>query len=178
MKLKDYTIAEYKKLKNTTKIDVILNFVEPINFFFGKQMNIGLMPYSNVRHCFNIVSNQMNWKNCEELFEICFDVKDFEKATMSEFFKARNFLIKEFKSTIEKENKLLNSEFNDDSYKWQEAGIERLKPYNDVISLDRLAQRYNIYPFDLGRKPYNEVLYLMAMVKVDNEINVAFSKIK
>ena len=178
MKLKDYTISEYKKLKSTVKLDVVLNYVKPVNLFFGKQMNIDSMPYMNVKHCMKLATSEMNWNVCAELFEICFEIKNFDEVKILEFFQARNFLIVTLQEAIKKESILLSSLPNEQSMKWEHAGIKRLEPYNDVISLDRLAQRYNLYPFDLGRKPYSEIIYLMAMVKVDNEINIAFQNIK
>jgi hypothetical protein len=60
--------------------------------------------------------------------------------------------------------------------KWQMAGGDRLNQFNNVISLDQLAERYGVYPFELGRKPYSEIFYLISMVKTINEVNYNYSK--
>lgn len=178
--MKNISIKDFATQPDVIEIDSILNFLNPKNTFLGKEVNIQSMPYTNVRYCLKLIKTVSEWSNVAELFNICFEVssEDFWKSSVTEFYAARNHLMFEFKNIIETENKMFAQKHSKDLWKWDLAGVKRLEPYNDTISLDRLGQRYGVYPFDLGRKPYSEVFYLQCLVKTENEINTAFAEIK
>ena len=178
--MKNISIKEFAFQPSVIEIDSILNFLNPKNKFLGKEMSINKMPYTNVKYCMKLITTISEWNNVIELFNICFDIKDeeFWKANVIDFYSARNFLLQEFKRVIEKEQLMFAQKNNKDQWKWDLAGIRKLEPYNDVLGLDRLGQRFGMYPFDLGRKPYSEVFYLQCLVKTENEINTAFAEIK
>lgn len=171
------TLLEFSQLEDDLMYDTVLKHVEPSNLFLGVEANIMNMSYTNVRYCFNLIRNISNWENVKELFDLCYNLKDddFFNAKVVDYYKAKRYLINQFKLIIDNEKKLSQGG-NVDEGKWSSAGGDRLKPYNDVIGLDQLAQRYSIYPFDLGRKPYSEVFYLMAMVTTSNEVNYNYNK--
>jgi hypothetical protein len=41
-----------------------------------------------------------------------------------------------------------------------------------------LGELFSIYPFDLQKKPYNEILVLLVALKERGEVNQQFSKLK
>jgi hypothetical protein len=127
------------------------------------------------------MTNGRDWSSLCQLFSLCFDIddKDFYNSSIIDFYHARKFLIIEWQRIINNENKVLKSSIVEkDDDKWKRAGIDKLNAFSDVSGLDALAKRYGCYPFDLGRKPYSEILYLQAMVKTDNEINYNFQLLK
>ena len=177
--MNDIALKKYVTLTDTSEYDNVLHFLKPKNIFLGKKMDVQSMMYINVKYCFKLLPTVNKWEDICELFNLCFGVdnEDFWNASIVEFYSARNFLIEELKKTAENEIKLLSGN-QKDSDKWKRAGVNRLDKFSDMISLDRLGQRYGMYPPDLGRKPYSEIIYLSAMIKTDNEINTAFSEIK
>jgi len=94
-----------------------------------------------------------------------------------DYYRLRNHLINTMKLIQDNENKLAQSG-KIDIGKWKMAGGDRLKPFDDLMPLDQLGERYGIYPYDIGRKPYSEVFMLMAGVKTLNEVNYNYTTMK
>ena len=176
--LKNITVAEYMELPTTIMYD-ILNHVSGENKFNGKKCNIMNLPYTNVKYCIFLLQKITNFKTICEVFTEVFGTTEYEfyNALILDFFKARNHIIETFKIITNNEF-LISQGGNIDKGKWQMAGSDRLKPYDSVLTLDQLAQRYGGYPFDYGRKPYSEIFYLIAMTKTSNEVNYNYSTIK
>ena len=175
--MKNITLKQYIRLRDTLHYDLILEHLNPKNSFGGKQMNISAMPYANVKYCIRLLPKIANWNDVRQLFEICFDIdeKAFWKATITEFFAARKFMVAEFERTIITENKLLTT-LSTDSHLWQMAGADKLKPYGDTLPLLQLGKHFGQYPFDLGRKPYGEIFSLLAQTKAQNEVETEYRK--
>ncbi len=177
--MKNITLKELLQSNEYQKYDSVLHFINPKNLFNGKESNIESMPYINVRYCIKLLSNIEKWENICELFCLCFEIKNdyFWESKITDYYQARNFILKEFKRIVETEQKMLASKFDKDTLKWELAGIKKLEPFSDYLPLDRIGQRYGINPMELGRKPYSEVFYLQCMIKTDNEILKAFNEI-
>lgn len=175
--MKNISLRRYVTLKDTLSYDLILEHLNPANTFGGCRMNISTMPYANVKYCIRLLPKVNSWAGVQQLFEICFgaDEKTFWRATVTEFFAARKFMIAEFERIIETENKLLAS-LSTDSNLWEMAGADKLKPYSDTLPLMQLGKLFGQYPFDLGRKPYGEIFSLLAQVKAQNEVEGEYQK--
>jgi len=177
--MKNITLKYYVTLKDTLSYDLILEHMKPANTFGGCRMDIGAMPYANVKYCIRLLPKIDSWTGVRQLFEICFGTneKSFWRATVTEFFAARKFMIAEFERIIETENKLLAS-LNTDSHLWEMAGADKLKPYSDTLPLVQLGKLFGQYPFDLGRKPYGEIFSLLTQTKAQNEVENEYQKLR
>lgn len=176
--MKNISLKHYTRLRDTLPYDSILEHLNPQNSFSGKAMNINAMPYANVKYCIRLLPKIADWNGIRQLFEICFDIdeKAFWKATITDFFAAKKFVIAEFERVIATENKLLAS-MSTDSHLWQMAGADKLKPYSDTLPLLQLGRLFGQYPFDLGRKPYSEIFSLLAQTKAQNEVEEEYRKL-
>jgi len=176
--MKNISLKQYTLLRDTIAYDLILDHLNPKNSFCSKQMNINTMPYANVKYCIRLLPKISDWNGVCQLFEICFDIdeKTFWKATVTDFFAAKKFVIAEFERAIITENKLLAS-LSTDSHLWEMAGADKLKPYSDTLPLLQLGKLFGQYPFDLGRKPYSEIFSLLAQTKAQNEVEAEYRKI-
>lgn len=171
------TVKEYMNSPNAASYE-IFDSLMPANSFAGKQMNIQAMPYANVRYCFRLLSKD-SWEIVQRIFEICYDVSehDFYSEGVKEFFQAKKYLIRSFEDVMQTEVKVLSSQ-STDAHLWDMAGADKLKPYNDTLPLAQLGKHFGIYPFDLGRKPYGEIFNLLAQLKVQNEVEAEYQKLK
>jgi hypothetical protein len=177
LNLQKISVKEYAELSDTTSYDVILRHCKPEKNFLDKDGDILQMSYTNVKYCLSILTNDVTWKDIAEVFYYVFGVSESEffNADIVSYFKAKNYIDNTFKTILDNEI-ALSKGGNVNVSKWQSAGGDRLTPYEKVLSLDQLGERYGIYPFDLGRKPYSEIFYLIAMVKTVNEVNYNYSK--
>jgi hypothetical protein len=177
--MRNITIEAYAQLKDTTEYDTILKHLHPHNYFADKIANIGELPYTTVAHSFGLIQSMDSWYKMVELFTLCYgiDEKTFWNEKIRVYYAAINFLKAEFERLAKAEEKLLHST-NTDSELWERAGGARLKPFGKTSPLDDLACRYGQYPFDLGKKPYNEIIYLLSLVKVKNEVSNEYQKLK
>jgi hypothetical protein len=175
--LENITVLKYSKLKDVTNYDVILKHLNPSNKFVGKQSDFMRLPYSSVKYCLKIINQVNNWDKVHELFEVVFGctLDEFNNATVVEFYAARNYIVSQIKTVIENEARLSEGG-SVDITKWEQAGGKRLEQFNDFVSLDPLAERYSLYPFELAEKPYSDIFYLQAMVKTLNEVNFNYTK--
>lgn len=179
--MKNVSVFQFVTNQEHQDYDAVLFAMKPKNDFLGKSFDVNKLPYINTRRSLKLLQSDQTWETMAELFTISFEcsLDEFWNAKITEYYAARNFLLKEWKRIFEYESKVLTSSIVDkNKSKWEQAGIKRLESFNDVLSLDQLAKRYNCYPFDLGRKPYSEVFYLLALAKTDNEINYNFNQIQ
>lgn len=173
-KLKNITVKEYLTSEDFLKYDEVLKHQK------GKSdINILQKPYTDVKYCLSLLSKLSSFDNIAEVFEVLFDIPKDKLMAMGvlEYYNLRNYLISTFKTIIDNEKKVSQGG-NTDEGKWFMAGGDRLKPYNDILPLDQLAQRYGGSPFDWGRKPYSEVFYLIVMTKTANEVSYNYTTMK
>jgi hypothetical protein len=176
----NYKLSQFTKLEDTIEYDSILFALKPRNEFAGKKMNVNDMAYIDTRFCLSLMRKIQAWDDFRKLFCYSFGCTEteFNNENIVNFYHALNYLKIEWQRVVEVESKILKSQIVDDNQaKWQIAGIKNLDPFVDIINLDELGERYGVYPFDLGRKPYSEILSLIVMLKRKNEIYDRFSKL-
>lgn len=176
--MKNITINKYIADNKALEYDAILSSLKPNNSFAGRKMTVGVMPYANVKYAIRMLNKLDSWETMAQLFEICFDVPDviFWETGIIEYYQARAFMIHEFQRIIDNESKMLASQSTDE-HVWMMAGADRLKPYSDTLPLIQLGKIFGLYPFDIGRKPYNEVFNLLVQIKVQNEVEREYQKL-
>ena len=176
--MKNITLKQYAALADTSAYDTLLEHLNAVNSFGSSTMEISTMPYANVKYCIRLLQKIDSWQGIEQLFSICFDVKDkaFWNSRITEYFAARKFMISAFEKVIKTENKLLATQ-STDGHLWQMAGADKLKPYSDTLPLLELGKLFGQYPFDLGRKPYGEIFSLLAQTKTQNEVENEYRKL-
>ncbi|WP_294822647.1 hypothetical protein [uncultured Flavobacterium sp.] len=176
--MKNITIKKYTTLASTAPYDLLLEHLQASNSFAGRSMEIRKMPYSNVKYCIRLASGIASWDNVQQLFAICFDVDEraFWNARVTEYFPARKYLIKQLQAVVDGEAKQLSGTATD-GHLWDLAGAGRLSPFSDTLPLVQLGRQLGQYPFDLGRKPYGEIMSLLVQVKVQNEVETEYQKL-
>ena len=175
--MKSPTLKQYYE-KPTALYTGLFSALKPKNGFAGQMLNVNAMPYINTRHCLKLLQQQ-SLEAAFELFEVCFGVEQESiwNATALEYFTAKAFIIQEFTILAEQEQKIFAGKAEDEDL-WKRAGADRLKPMSDILPLVNLGKLFSAYPFDLGRKPYGEVLNLLVAVKTQNEVEQDFYKLK
>jgi len=175
--MRNITVKQYAK-KPDIRYASLLSSMKPKNLFAGKVSKIGLLPYLDVIHWYTKLGTIKDFDGMLELFTFIFDISDddFWNENVVNYFAAKNFIEKDFKQRQEKEAKLLNSS-GGDALKWKAAGGESLRNYSPVMPLDDLCKRYGGYPFDRGKKPYNEVLYLLTMITRKERVLANYQKL-
>jgi hypothetical protein len=170
-------VKQYLKSKKSFVYDSVLDHLKGDNTFNGKKVDITQISFVNVKYCLSLLSNINDFSKLIEIFNIIFDVSEDEllNSDIVSYFKARNYIIETFKIIINNEKKLAQNS-KTDLGKWKVAGGDSLNRYSDVLPLDQLGERYGLYPFEIGKKPYSEVFYLMAMTKTLNEVNINYNK--
>jgi hypothetical protein len=177
--MKNITVQEFCKLYDAVDYDNILKFQKPKNIFCDKKLDLNKITYLQVRNIFKVIQKGTTFDELFEMFEIAFGITKFEfyNTKISEYYAARNYLIKFYEETIVKESKLLKS-INIDQGAWQSAGGENLNAFSDLMPLVQIGEIYSIYPYDLQHKPYNEILTLLVAHKRRDEINSRYNEIK
>jgi hypothetical protein len=171
------TVKQYLKSKQAFIYDSVLDHLKGDNLFNGQRVDITQISYVNVKYCLSLLSNINDFSKLAEIFNIVFDISEehLMNTDIVSYFKARNYMIETFKIIINNEKKLAQNS-STDLGKWKVAGSDNLNRYSDVLPLDQLAERYGLYPFEIGKKSYSEVFYLMAMTNTLNEVNFNYNK--
>ncbi|KGO88083.1 hypothetical protein Q765_03245 [Flavobacterium rivuli WB 3.3-2 = DSM 21788] len=177
--LKNISLKKYAALQDCSDYDV-LQWVAPVNLFAGKTMNINAMPWVNFKHCVRLLSaKDKDWNKIYTLFNVCFDVTEeqFWNTGIKDFYQANGFMQNQFEFAIKYESKALYSQPKDEEI-WNMAGADKLNVYSDTLPLIQLGKHFGIYPYDMGRKPYKEVLGLLIQIKTQAEVETKFQEIK
>ena len=172
--LRNITVQEFLTSKDYLNYDEILKHITAKK----NEVNILQNSYTNIKYCISLLQKEQGgFDGITEVFEILFG---FNKETLMQlkvlkYYELRNYVIETFKNIVNNEMKLAQGG-NTNLAKWQFAGGDKLRPYDNVLPLDQLAERYGGNPFDWGKKSYSEVFFLIAMNKNLNEVNYNYSK--
>lgn len=175
--MKSITIKEYFNLKTTVNYDSILNHLRGNNSFNNSVIDFNVLTYESVVKCFNLIKKADSFDVLKELFQTAYQTKDFEDQKITDYFSARNYLIKAFSDLKNKQNKLLSS-IHSNAILWEQAGGETLNKFNDLMPLVQLGEIYGVFPHELKDKPYNEVFVLLVLHKERNEVLNKYDELK
>lgn len=176
--MKNITIKQYENLSDAERLKYvsILDSIKPKECL---KLDLNAISWDSVKKVNKRLNKVKAIDEVFELFNIAFDIneEDFFSMPILNFFQTKKFLIEKFVYLQENESKLLQS-INHDSGLWELAGGKRLDYFSDNLPLSQLAKIYGGYPFDYGKKPYNEILYLLKMNKEQSEIEHKFQELK
>ena len=146
---------------------------------FVSKFDIMKLTYNDVKNIYKKLSDIKCFEDIMEIFVIAYKCKDYNFWNMkiSNFFMTKKFLIKTFVQLQKNEEKLLHS-IDKNAIIYQNIAGDRLKAYNLIMPLDRIAKIYGGYPLDYGNKKYLEILTLLGMNKTLSEIEKEFNQIK
>lgn len=178
MKLRNYTILEYSKIKDVFVIDNLLKNLKEKNTFSNKEIDILQLPYSTIKYVQKIFRKEnFNFNDIAEIFVILFEInkEQFYNSKITDFYHANNYITNQFELIAKNETQLANSS-NTDIGKWKASGGDNLEFFSEILGLHSICERYGIYPFDLSLKPYSEIFYLQNMLKNYDEVNYKYNK--
>ncbi len=176
--MKNLTVAEYIKKGEPSEYN-FLKYLNPNNSYLDRQLNVQDLTYEEVKAVLRTLQNINTWEDISNVFETCFKISknQFSRGLLTEFFSAKFYILETFKKIAENENKLLSS-VSADSMKWKAAGGNRLDKYSDVLSVNQLGKIYGIFPMDLGKRKYFDILTLLTVEKELKEIEAIYNKMK
>lgn len=173
------TIKQYSQLFDTLEYDLILNALKPLNKFCNSKLDYNKITYAEVRKLFYLSNNGKTLDDMCNMFVIAFNIdkQTFWRASIEEYFSAKNYIVKYLKDTQEKEVKLLKS-IDADAGLWEQAGGSTLNVFSDLMPLVQLGEIYGIYPYDLQNKAYNEILTLLVLHNKKSKVQSKFNELR
>lgn len=178
MKLKNISIKEYSKKQSVVNYDSLLTAMYGENNFKGKKFDLNKLSYHEVRRIEKLLKTGETFNDLCVIFKIAFGCTetDFWDSGIFEFYLARNYLQKEIESIMLQEKSLLTSDGVNLSA-WETAGGKSLEPFGDLLPLIKLGKIYSIYPFEIGHKPYNEIMALLVAHKRSDLVDAKYNEL-
>ena len=178
--MKNYKLKKYKE---KGLIYAVLDTQKGEPNYNGKTMDAEQMAFEDVKLVMKSLAKGGDWENIKYMFGLCFGVEEgldewFWNGNVKEFYQARNYIIKEFNRLIKREQTLLKSINVVDTILWEQAGGNKLNRFGGVLTLNQLGKLYGVYPFDLSRKKYIEILYLLTIEKETGEMQAKYNELK
>ena len=172
----DITVKQFITHPNAFQYDLLLKNLKPKNVLKFDENSI---TYENVRKIFTLIQKGDCFEDICNMFVLAFGInkETFYNLPIKKYYQARNFLIDFRERSLKKENDLLKSE-NTDGNLWKQAGGDSLNAFSDLLPLVQLGEIYNIYPLDLYKKPYKEIILLLVLHKRKNEVQENYIKLK
>lgn len=176
--MKNITVKEYIEL-NVKERFIYDSLLNNINAKEVVKIDFDTISWDNVKKIIKLLSKVDSFDVVCDIFKLAFNMtsESFYNLPIVNYFQIKKFLIKKFVYLHENEVKLLSSSSNDIGL-WQMAGGNKLDFYSENLPLSQLAKIYGGYPFDYGKKPYNEILYLLKMNQTQNEVENKFQELK
>jgi len=176
--MKNITIKQYLKLSIRERViyDALLISLKSSEVM---KINLEIISWDDVKKINKMLGKVDSFNVVCEIFQLAFKIneEDFYNLPIVNYFQIKKYLIEKFVYLHNNEVKLLSSSSSDVGL-WQIAGGNRLDFYSENLPLSQLAKIYGGYPFDYGKKPYNEILYLLKMNQTQNEVENKFNELK
>ena len=175
--MKNISIKEYSQSQDIRYVS-LLKSMKPNDTFAGSKANIGRLPYLEVVNWYSKITKIKTFEDVCSLFCFVFNIEPeaFWGESVVNYFSSLNFIEQDFLNRQEKESKILKGA-SVDKLKWEAAGGNSLKMFSPVSPLDELAQRYGGDPFDWGKNPYNDVIYLVTMITRKSIVSRNYQKL-
>lgn len=176
--MKEITVKQFYKLSDKRKLPYI-TLLDSVKAKEILVFNIDSLSWDDVKGVNKKLQKAFSFEDVYEVFNIVFKIskEDYSNLSIIKYFQIKKFLQEKFIYLHKNEASLLSSN-NNDAGLWEIAGGRRLDYFADNLPLSQLAKIYGGYPFDYGKKPYNEIVYLLKMNKEQNEVENAFQELK
>ena len=176
--MNDINVKQYFKLKLDKRFpyDALLNTVKPKDILGFK---IDLLSWDDVKGINKRLQKANSLDEVFEVFQLAFKIskESFLNIDIVKYFQIKKFLIDKFVYLHKNEGLLLQSDSVDVGL-WELAGGRKLDYFSDNLPLSQLAKIYGGYPFDYGKRPYNEIVYLLKMNKEQSEVDNKYQELK
>lgn len=178
--MKNITINQFIKLSEDKQAKYhFLKFQKGCNTYAGKTINFTHLPFVKVRNILTALTRKLSFDDTVELIGSAFDIPTDKigDTSLSEFLAAKAYIEEQANTIRIRESKIANNS-GVDLVKWQTAGGAKLAPFDTVLTLHTLGEKYGKYPFDLGQKPYAEIMYLYTAVRTYDQVCNEYTKLK
>ena len=174
--MKQITVKEFLKssLSEQIKYTSVLEHVKAKELI---SVDLNSLSYNDVK----IIFKELKKANCdiEHVFTKALNISkdDFFMLPIQNFFIIKKYIEGFFVNLFENEVKLLQS-VDADNGLFELAGGNELNPFSDVLPLSQLCKIYGGYPFEMGEKAYQEIIYLLRMNNIQNRVDRDYQKLK
>ena len=174
--MKQISLKEFLKspISEQIKYTSLLSHVKPKELI---KVNIQGLSYNDVKMLFKEITKPN--PNLEFIFTKSLDITKVQYLSMpiQNFFILKKYIEEFFVNLKNNEVRLLQS-IDSDYGLWETAGGNELNEFADVLPLSQLAKIYGGYPFELGNKAYQEVIYLLRMNNKQGQVEMEYNKLK
>jgi len=177
-RLQDITIQQFYDAPKQ-EYHTYLDMLAPASRFNDFETNVKMLPWLSVKTCIRLLSKDMELADMCRLFCICFNIEntaDFYSAPITDYYMVKRYLTIEFENIIKQEAAVLTGPSTDLEI-WKMAGSDRLNIFSDTLPLIQLGKAFGQYPYDIGKKPYSEVLGLLVQLKTQGEVESEYQKL-
>lgn len=178
--MKKLTIKELFLLSNEDRLeyDIFYKSLNHKDTFLGKPNLLNSLSYNEVKALFKLITNYNEKANITKTFCIVFGIEQefFLNADASEFYACIKIVRASVESLMLNEKMILQRAETKNSAIWRSAAGDTLKPFNDLSPLVMLGAKFSIYPFDLGKKKYTQILSLLAFEAKQSDVEIKFNE--
>ena len=164
------TLEKFNKLTDAKKIPYI-TLLESIKAKEVLPFDIDSLTWDEVKG----INKKLKKDEIFEALEVVFKIDN--QIDIVKYFQLKKFIIEKFIYLHKNEATLLSSA-DVNAGLWELAGGRKLDVFSDNLPLSQLAKIYGGYPFDYGKKPYIEIVYLLKMNKEQSEVDNAYQELK
>jgi hypothetical protein len=164
MTLLQYLLMPTERQKETT---LLLEVVKPLPFFYRgfwrwKKKHgiehITDLTWGEVREIIDLMSSG-ELSQVAEAFKKVYKIKHPSRMNVYRFYACIKHLTNEVKRVLEQEYKAFQGEPSPYEAQLQQAGAEQLQPFNDLATIDTMAQGDVLRYEQIESLPYNVVFY-------------------
>ena len=177
------SIKEYFELTDSSKYDIFIDTLTPINIFNGKTFDVNKLTLDEVHVIVKILNSSTidSLKNMYiELYKLgSYEVsanKEFYSASVFDLFKTKKFINDYINNLIETENKILKGE--PDEKLIRIGAAEKLQPVSYLLTKIRLAEQFGVTPDVVGKWKYSDAFSLMIANKKSNDVQRLYAQTK
>ena len=177
--LPNISVFEFYQLdaEEALKYLELQQYLKPRNLFCGRVAQpIGTFTFGQVAE-FKTVFTNATYQGILELFKTVYRVTEsgYLNAPIVDYLYATKYLRAEIATVDERENNALSTDPDPDLVM---AGINRLKPFGDLITLISLAEKFGKTLEEIENWKYNTVFSILLYNKVYGEIQREYRQIK
>lgn len=179
--LDDISVLEYFNLEDSSEYDFFIDLMKPENKLCGRSWGYNDMTFNEFKTII-LIFNEPTYSDIQDLFLHLYSIRGnikespesiFQRESVFQFFKAKNFVKKIMQEKLELEDRLLGGD--KDPILEQIDAYNRLAPVNTMLTKIRLAEQFGVTPKEVGDWKYNEVLNIQIANKISSQIDKEYN---